>query len=214
MYSRGFSFPELIIAVGIFALLSVATVSVYANFNNRTGVDLLAHQIAQFGREAQVSALSVKKSLGGTTDPTAYPAYGLFFDKASTTSFVFFADLNGNGKYDPSASCGSVGSECERKIQFLKGVQISAICGELKAGYDSGRCTFGHVSTNFVEPDTFSIMFKRPSPDAQIRGTKGALGPHTFYTSVIAITSAKGYSRFVQFYNTGQVTVKGDVPTP
>lgn len=205
MYKRGFSFPELIIAVGIFALLSIATVSVYANFNNRTGVDLLAHQIAQFGREAQVSALSVKRS----SMNDVYPGYGIHFNKASSTTFTFFADrIVENGNFDlGTGACGTINTECEKRVSLLKGVTILAICTDKGKGFPSGSCD------DESSIDSATIVFKRPSPDARISGVY--LGtPHDLPWVTIMIQSAKGYQRSVRFYNTGQVTVLRDAIAP
>jgi prepilin-type N-terminal cleavage/methylation domain-containing protein len=136
---RGFSFVELTIAVSIFAFLSTVTVMSYNNFNNRIGVDILAHQIAQFGHEAQVSALSVKRSVNGD-----FPGYGIHFEKASTTQFIFFADLNNDKIYTPgAAACGTSGAECEKVVKLLKGVTIKTLCGKADVGgiTDATNCT-------------------------------------------------------------------------
>ncbi len=200
---RGFSFIELMISVSIFAFLSAITVAYYANFNNRIGVDTLAHQMAQFGHEAQVSALSVKRGSYGNN----YPGYGLHFERASTTEFVFFADLNGDKAYTPNGACGTPTSECEKVVKLLKGVTITALCGNTSGGItDAINCTTSgmpHIS------QAFDIVFTRPNPDAQIKGKASTTAPMTDYsTAQVIISSVKGYKKSVQFYITGQVTVK------
>lgn len=207
---RGFSLVELMIAVSIFAFLSVVSVISYANFNNRIGVDTLAHQIAQFGHEAQVSALSVKRNVNGI-----YPAYGIHFDIASSTSMIFFADLNdGNLIYDKSAgdSCGKVTDECEKTVKLLKGVSIIALCGgsegEIVGGNTDGGVNCKYPDAHYTS-DTFDIVFKRPSPDANIIGRKTANStPEPYSTAQVIISSNKGYKRTITFYITGQITVK------
>lgn len=200
---RGFSFVELMIAVSIFGLLSTLTVSSYANFNNRIGVDTLAHQIAQFGHEAQVSALSVKRASDGN-----FPGYGIHFDKSTTTQFIFFADLNNNKLYDAGGTCGSPTSECEKTIKLLKGVTINALCGNATVGgiEDGANCkTAGMLHGS----EMFDIVFRRPSPDASIIGKVSAVAtPGSYSSAQVVISSAKGYKRSVAFYITGQVTVK------
>lgn len=201
--NRGFSFIELSISIAIFATLSTVTVLSYNNFNNRIGVDILAHQIAQFGHEAQVNSLSVKRSFNGT-----YAGYGVHFDRASTTQFVFFADLDGDYVFDNNGNCSVVGAECEKKINLLKGVTISALCG-LRSGAThagSADCTSG-ISTDFAQ--SFDFVFKRPSPDAAIRGKPSAVAPpEAFSVAQVIIKSNKGYQRIVEFWNTGQISVK------
>lgn len=201
---RGFTFVELMISVSIFAFLSLITVSSYANFNNRIGVDTLAHQIAQFGHEAQVSALSVKKAADGK-----YPAYGLHFEKASSTQFIFFADLDGNGTFTDNGACGTVTSECEKRINLLKGVKIKALCGNAVAGGVNSN-PLNCVTTGMLhESWATEIMFKRPNPDAVIRGKVTSGASFSDYSiAQVVIASAKDYRKSVQFYVTGQITVK------
>jgi prepilin-type N-terminal cleavage/methylation domain-containing protein len=200
---RGFSFIELMIAVSIFGFLSVIAVSSYANFNNRIGVDTLAHQIAQFGHEAQVSALSVKRNVN-----LSFPAYGIHFNMASSSQMIFFADIaDDNLMYTPNGSCGKVNDECEKTIKLLKGVTITSLCGEFASGIpDSLNCKFSDASKS---ASSFDIVFKRPSPDANIKGKKTAVSvPEQFSTAQVVISSNKGYKRTVTFYITGQITVK------
>lgn len=199
---RGFSFVELTIAVSIFAFLSTVTVMSYNNFNNRIGVDILAHQIAQFGHEAQVSALSVKRASNND-----YPGYGLHFEKASTTQFIFFADLDKDKVYTPGGVCGTSGSECEKVVQLLKGVTIKALCGQADAGGtdDDANCTLADGAPHLS--NAFDIVFRRPSPDASIMGMSTTT-PNSYSVAKVKISSAKGYTRSILFYITGQITVK------
>lgn len=199
----GFSFIELSISIAIFAMLSTVTVMSYNNFNNRIGVDILAHQIAQFGHEAQVSSLSVKRSGSGT-----FSGYGVHFDRASTTQFLYFADNNADYLYTPSGTCGTFGSECEKQINLLKGVTISALCGLRASTTHSGSsdCTNG-LSTDFAQ--SFDFVFRRPSPDASIMGKPATSSPAESYSvAQVIIKSNKGYQRIVEFWNTGQISVK------
>ncbi len=201
--NRGFSFIELTISIAIFTFLSTVTVLSYNNFNNRIGVDILAHQIAQFGHEAQVDSLSVKRSLSG-----GYSGYGIHFDRASTTQFIFFSDINGDYTFNNDGSCGGVSDECEKKINLLQGVTIRALCG-LRAGSThagSADCTNG-VSTDFAQ--SFDFVFRRPSPDASILGKPtSVMVPEPYSVAQVIISSNKGYQRIVEFWNTGQISVK------
>lgn len=201
---KGFSFVELTIAVSIFAFLSTVTVMSYNNFNNRIGVDILAHQIAQFGHEAQVSALSVKRSAGGV-----FPGYGIHFEKASTTEFIFFADLNNDKIYNPGGACGTAASECEKVVKLLKGVTIKTLCGKADVNgiTDVANCTGADGAPEASE--SFDIVFRRPSPDASIFGKTASTSTSSPYSvGKIKISSAKGYMRSILFYITGQITVK------
>lgn len=206
--NKGFSIVELLIAMSIFAFLSTVSVLSYNNFNNRVGVDILAHQIAQFAQEARVSALSVKHSVGGSgTDAALYPGYGIHFRRASTTMFTYFADINNDKYFSPGGTCGSVGlgSECEKQINLLKGVTITVLCADTLSGTASTTACKTAGMPNIV--DEFDVVFKRPSPDAIIT-TKNSGVPTSVSMVQVKIMSNKGYSRMVDFTNTGQISVR------
>ena len=52
--NRGFSLIEMIVVIGIFAMLSGLVFSNYSDFNVSASLDNLAHRVALLVREAQV----------------------------------------------------------------------------------------------------------------------------------------------------------------
>ena len=89
---NGFTLVELLVTVGIFAVISGITLANYPKFNTQTALTGLAQQIAISIREAQVYGVAVRNSSTTANIATqdVYPAYGIFF---ATTSA---ATVNGN----------------------------------------------------------------------------------------------------------------------
>ena len=59
---KGFSLVELVVAVSILIILTLTFLFSYSSFDRRVTVDILAHQIAVWIHDAQVSAMSVRRA--------------------------------------------------------------------------------------------------------------------------------------------------------
>ena len=199
--TRGFSILELIVALSIFVIISSVLLFNYNSFNKRIALDTLAHQVAQWVRDAQVSAMSVKRA---RADTGKFPGYGLHFDMNIPDSFIYFADINGNKRYDSGGVCGDVLSECEREVKILQGNKLYSLCGDLPSGaVTTPPC--GALGGS----QAFDILFLRPDPDAMIFGDlNGASFPTAYSRSEITVTSPKNYQRTVVIWTTGQVSVR------
>jgi prepilin-type N-terminal cleavage/methylation domain-containing protein len=199
---RGFTLVEMLVAMAIFITLTSVLLLNYNNFNTRLNLDILAHQIAQWSRDAQVSAMSVRPS---RTDLTKFSGFGLHFDASIPTSFIYFADLNGDKRYAPltgSQKCGDPGVECEKRIQILKKNSIEQICGST-LGHAQGTCATGLESVQNLD-----IVFTRPNPDASIIGEYVVGAPFPYAHADITVISPKKYRRTIQVWTTGQISVQ------
>lgn len=199
--TAGFSVLELIVALAIFVMITATLLFNYNSFNKRITLDTLAHQVAQWVRGAQVSAMSVKRS---RADTGVFPGYGLHFDMTKPGLFVYFADLNGNKVYDAGGTCGSALSECELEIPILQGNRLYSLCGDLPSGgITTSQC--GALGTS----QTFDILFVRPDPDAIIQGDlNGGAFPTPYSRAEVTVISPKNYQRTVAVWTTGQVSVR------
>ena len=195
--AMGFTMVELIITMTIFVTLSSVMLFNYNSMNTRLTLDTLAHQIAQWTRETQISAMSVKSHAG------SYNAgYGLHFDTLVPKQFIFFADINGDKIYTPGGTCGDVASECVQIVNLLKGNAIAMLCGENK-GNPQGACPTGLET--LMDTD---IVFTRPDPDAFINGEYSLSNRNVYARNQITVQAVTGYSRTVEVWTTGQVSVK------
>ena len=206
-YSEGFSLIELVVAITIFIALTTTLLFNYNSFNKHVTLDTLAHQIAQWVRDAQVSAMSVKRS---NTSITPFPGYGLHFDITTPKKFIYFADLNNNKKYDPPvlpAKCGDPLEECEKEIDMFQGNTLDSLCGEVSAPAFPALTPLcgGTLGTS----QTFDIVFTRPNPDADIGGDQNSTtSPVSYDRADITVASPFGYKRTVEVWTTGQITVQ------
>ncbi len=187
----------MIVAMSIFIMLTSVMLFKYNTMNTRLTLDTLAHQIAQWTRETQVSAMSVKSHVGSYNT-----GYGLHFDTTVPTQFIFFADLDGDKKYTPGGTCGDAASECVQVVNLLKGNTISMLCGESK-GNAQGGCSAGLES--LIDTD---IVFTRPDPDAYINGEYSLGNRNNYARNQITVQAVTGYNRMVEVWTTGQVSVK------
>ena len=202
---KAFSIIELIVAMSIFLVLSSVMLADYNGMNSRITLDTNAHQIAQWVRQTQVSAMSVKH-----TDASAntFPGYGLHFDRATPRQFVFFADLNGDHKYTPftsSAKCGDIGEECEQVVTLPNGNIVQNLCSELAPAFTG---TTVNCAPPLSDANTSDIVFTRPDPDAIIGGMYSGTNYGTSSRAEIYLASVKGYTRMVEVWVTGQVSVQ------
>lgn len=180
--NKGMSYVELIVVLGIFAVMSSVVIFNYSQFQSKVDIKSLASDIALKIVEAQ------KSSLSGNS-PNLFqsgfkPSFGVYFDSTSTlsTSFIYFADKNNNSKYDSAidTKLDTIIITKNNKISSLEGV----------------GCT---VSNNL------GIVFVRPDSSAKISSNSNAL---TSCTSVkIKISSPRSDNATITVYPSGRVQV-------
>lgn len=201
-HAAGFSIIELIVTLSIFVVISSVLLFNYNSFNKRITLDMLAHQIGQWVRDAQVSAMSVKRA---RADTGKFPGYGLHFDMTKPDRFVYFADVNGNKRYDTGGVCGDPTSECEREVKILQGNKLYALCGDVPSGAISTTECISPLGASL----RFDILFLRPDPDAKIYGDlNGASFPTPYSRAEIIVTSPTDYRRTIVVWTTGQISVR------
>ncbi|MEK7118539.1 MAG: hypothetical protein AAB869_02905 [Patescibacteria group bacterium] len=206
----GFSTVELIVAVGIFLILTVTFLFNYSSFNGRVTVDMLAHQIATWVHDAQVSAMSVRRSHTSISPQEQFRSgYGLYFDLATPNKFVYFADLDRNRVYTPLVTgkkCGDPSVECEQEITLLQGNVVSLICGDKPLAAEPANCVSAVPGNPLLfTTNTLNIVFVRPDPfTASVWGDINTAYSH----AEITVTSPKGYSHTITVWITGQVSVR------
>lgn len=136
---------EMVVTVGIFALISTVVIVRNAQFDNETLLQNLAYDIALSVRQAQQFGVNVRAS----GEDVFEGAYGAHFDAESETYYAFI-DVDEDGIYDEP-------EELLETYTLGRGATIGTIC-HVQAGGDD--CSLGHLD----------IVFRRPDPDAVING--------------------------------------------
>lgn len=189
----GFTIIEMLISLAIFISLSTYFIINYNSVNSRITLDMQAHEVALWIREAQAYAMGIRP-LGAIFTPT----YGVYFDADSANSgtFIMYVDRFDSAfnlgvfdkRYNPRLlPCGDPNSECIKQVPLPRKMTISSLV------FDG------------VTPATkLDISFTRPNVDARIQDTAGT----TYNRGDISIASPRGDIRKVVVIDSGQIVVE------
>lgn len=216
-YQKGFSLVELMVVIALFTIITAAALMNHARFGESILATNFAYDVALSLREAQSYGLSVREELPGAGIFTL--AYGLHFglwsgdqrnESDRETSFVFFADKNGNGQYsgsDASGACvASESSECLKVYRLERGSRIASFCG-VRTGSGVEECRIFPSSDATLS--FLSANFKRPEPDAFIRTNLNNQGVERYQSARIALISPHGTEcRIIEVFSTGQIAIR------
>ena len=191
---NGFTLVELMVTVGIFAIMTTLLLAKYGTFNQGIYLNNLSYDVALTIRNAQSYGLNVKSAPSATSTYSSIytEPYGVHFDSSAgnNTSFTFFFDnsLAGDGIFDTTPG------ETVSVTTIKNGSKISNIC----VGSTDSDCS------NVVSP--VDITFKRPDPSAIIKVSVG--GTITKYSfAKITLTASDGSIKNVTIRSTGQIAV-------
>ena len=199
---KGFSLVELIVVIGIFAVISGIVLFNYGRFSSNLVVTNLAYQAALAVREAQVYGISVKQTKTGNKFDASY---GVWFNQSSNQNFYLFADKTKDGKRADGMS------EDEEVFGMSGTNKISSFC------VFQGSTSYCSNKSN--GPSSISITFARPNPNAFIYGFNAAnndiitgqsnLNNLTLFDRAeIMLTSGQGDKiARMTVYNSGQISV-------
>ncbi len=209
----GVTLIEMVVVVGIIALVSSVIIFNYSDFSTNVSLRNLSQDIALSVRKAQTYATSVHtlEGLSGVSTRT-YKGYGISFAVAPAYStsndeylpnskqFILFADTEPNGIYDPGDECESPipTNECLETFNINTSDNIVEVCGVING---NEIC---------AEEGVIDITYRRPSPDASIcyREDPDSSACQNVSAAIIKIQSAKGLLRSVTVFNTGQISVQ------
>ncbi len=216
----GVTVIEMVVVVGIIALVSGVMIFNYSDFSTNVSVRNLSQEIALSVRKAQTYATSVRpiEGLSGINSKT-FPGYGISFGVADNPTpvdestpgprqFVLFADVNtaandltGMNAYEKGISCGNPTflDECLETFTITTADKIQSIC--VNEGTTRSAC--------YTNDARLDVTFRRPSPDAVICLSTATIDSDCSISyAVIVLQSAKGLQRKVLVWNTGQISVQ------
>lgn len=188
---RGFALIELVVVMGIFVVVSSLVLANNTRFGGSVLLQNLAYDIALTIRQAQVYGIAVR----GASSSNFSAGYGMYFESApdKNKTYVLFADLNGNGIYDPTPD-DSIDARVA-STDIGRNYKISRLCAPA-----STECN----EINTV--DRLDIVFKRPEPDASIFADEITSG--TEDSARIVIASPRGDTKSIVVERNGQISVQ------
>lgn len=194
---------ELLVVLAIFGILSTVVIFNYGNFQSEIYIKNLASDIALQVVTAQKSAVygllpSQSYSLGWK------PSYGVYFSTVSSLGadnkdFIYFTDLNSDGKFDGS-SCPATTGECISKYTITNNNSISNI--SVACPSPAGACVAGTITN-------LAITFTRPDSGATFyNSVLGVLPANVSYVEITIISSADGKTTSsIDLYPSGRVQI-------
>ncbi len=159
---KGFTLIEMLVSIGIFAIISAVVIFNHGKFNSSIVVTNLSYEVAAAVREAQVYGLAVRQNSSAPDESVEY-AYGVYFSMDNPHVFYIFADSEGDDQqFDPTNDPCDGTKECLERIEIRGDVEIKSL---------KTRSSTGTRDANEV-----TILFLRPNPVAIIRdeGNSGA----------------------------------------
>jgi prepilin-type N-terminal cleavage/methylation domain-containing protein len=110
----GFTIMEMMVVFSIILILAAISIPIYQGSKKELALQRAVNKLAQDIRKAEEMAMAAKEFEGAIPKG----GYGIYFNIASTASYLLFADSDGSFDYDS-------GEEVE-EIKIETGVQISS----------------------------------------------------------------------------------------
>lgn len=205
---KGFSIPELIIVVAIFAIITSIAMFDQGRLSSNVLLTNMSYEVALAIREAQVYGLGVRNT--GAGDGTEFLGeYGAHFDILNPREVYLFGNdyaLSDNPGFDPGEEIFQYVFENQR------GNLITAICvGDINTA-NGERCTT--EDSNPFRVNEVDIVFKRPNPSPKIITNVGAGTAQVVGRVYVVINNIDGNScRTIIVEGTGQIRVEDGLKT-
>lgn len=203
--TRGMTYIELIVVLGIFAVMSSIAMFNYGNFQAKIEIRNLANDIALKIVQAQKDATSGRlppQFMGSDWKPS----FGVYFSDSTDATFdvynakfAYFADA-GISPIDKDYLC--TGTRCDSSLnsdEWLESIQMH-----------KGKIENLEISPSGcgLAPNDISIVFTRPSSSA-VFNSKGTdlTGCKTEYVKINIISENKSAQASISVYPSGRIQI-------
>lgn len=200
--NKGFNLVELLVTIGIMFVILTVVLSNQSTYTDGAALSGLADELSLTISQAQAYGIAVRELTPGSSDFSA--AYGLsvnLLGLGNEKAYLFFADRNGNQRYDGSWNCQTGPAlECLERVDLSNGNYIDDFCIVRTNGADQCGSVRGA-----------DISFLRPEIEARIKLLNSSgqeYNPPNLKGLRIVLRSPLGKSRSVIIYPTGQVSVE------
>lgn len=223
---KGFTLVEMIMVLAIVGVMSAITMFNYGDFRQSIDTRNLAQEMALSIRKAQSYATSSKKLVSGDS---GYPdgiirSFGIVFSTATmqpeigfpySKAFTLYAALPVDGMptgpkyfFDSGNVCGgnsfagiSLSTECLEYFTITSPVSVTKLEIFTSGGWSA-----------IPQNEDLSIIFHRPTPDAEICFRAGTTCTPGVSAGRITVTSQNGkIQKRITVWNTGQIAVENVV---
>jgi type II secretory pathway pseudopilin PulG len=186
--NRGMTYVELIVVLGIFAMMTSIAMFNHGAFQSKVDIRNLASDIALKIVEAQRDAVGGKLPTSPTQPDTWKPSYGVYFNRADNKTFYRFVDLDiANKEFDIPLSGCPVGSECIEQVQIGKGNYVSDI-----AFVGSGCNTINTLHATFTRPNLTPTIVTNDVANCAYSGVEiKVLSPKGDTSTIVINTSGR-----------------------
>jgi prepilin-type N-terminal cleavage/methylation domain-containing protein len=218
---RGFTLVEMLVVLAIIAVITTIVVTGQSNYNKTLLLTDTSYTVALSARQAQSYGLASRK-YGSVQNP----GYGLHFNSATKSSYLFFADTAKVLQPAPN-SCPPVDASAPVSLQkpgncrydatdgvvntyaFSRGFTIQQFCG--KQG--SGPLAVRQCSTDAVPLTTLDMVFTRPNTSTTISGLLNGSSLSTFTCAEVTLADATGQAtRTIRISQLGEVSLNQSCP--
>ncbi len=195
---HGFSMVEAVVSTGIISIIATILFTNQATSTDGVVLNNIVDNFALAITQSQNYSLSVRDAGGVTLFRGSYGiSAGVYTGGGSTTTYTFYANKDGNRKYNGSSS-----SEVVESFAIPNGYSISNVC----AVTGTVTCGLGGVDVLFLRPNTNAAQFTFYDVTGILSGLSGTSA--SVSAAIITFTSPKGNNRNITIYNTGQVAIQ------
>ena len=190
--NKGMTYIELIVVFSIFSTLAAVVLFNYGAFQGRIDIKNLSNDLGLRIVQAQKYAMSGVMPNRSGLSSSWRPSYGMYMNLTTDNkSFIYFTDINQNGKADDTVCAGS--GECLEKVLITKSNYISSV-----KVYYSGNPTPTSIND-------LSVTFIRPSSTASFASSV-SLNSGISYVE-ITVSSPKAYTGIIKIYPSGKIDI-------
>ena len=186
--NHGFTLIEVVVVIGVMAVIATITLISFPQFSERVGIEQEAGKLALATRRAQSYALAVREFQPGSG---LFPAYGVNVSMSNPLQYVVFGDPNATNRFE------SFLSEAVETVAVEKRVSISQICGNSQS-IPQGSCALSSAD----------IVYVRPTPIIVLTGVDSGIS--TLYNDIkVVLRNSEGsIEKNVIIWSTGQISIE------
>ncbi len=206
---RGFTLVEMVVVLGIIAIITVIAVTGQSTFNRTLLLTDTVYGVAFSAREAQSFGISSRK-FGNVQNP----GYGIHFSNATPSSYTVFADKANTLAAPAGCPLGAAGTpeqkpgNCRYDVTdgtvnaytFGRGFKVQRFCGKIGSTL--------YCSTDPSPLTTLDAVFTRPNTSTVMSGLLNGSTLLTFSCAEVTIADGTNQAnKTVRISSLGEISI-------